>query len=105
MEVMSHNDWDGVAERVPNTPHDLFVRLRVSFGNHRAVQREQQAIELRSAFQTRDQPSGKRIECFLRQWTLRRRCRDVSGIDVKALAIGALQVPRYFRAAFSQRSD
>ena len=62
MEIVRDDDRNRGPESVPNTAHDLFVGLRVSIGDHRAMKRKQNAVELRRGLQAGDQALRQSLE-------------------------------------------
>ena len=54
MKIVGNYDRYRGPECGTHTAHDFFVGLRISIGDHRAMQRKQNAVELRSSFQACD---------------------------------------------------
>ena len=69
------------------TRRTISHRLADILDHHRAVKRQEYAVELRRGLQARDQPLGESLECFFRQRAFRDRRSDVGRIDVEVLAI------------------
>ncbi len=58
MKIVDHDNRDLVSHRLAHAAHYFGVGVRIAFGDHGSVQKQQNAVELGSALQPVDQLAG-----------------------------------------------